>query len=715
MRHLRNRLLLTVAVLATLGIHMGLSQKASETKPLAAMSDSALYKKALADDAANKPDDAREAILVAIKKKKKPEKKYEDLLASVNNKLADREADAGAAACGKMDLQKCQKEIVAAKEFATTQRVSQLEETLKSILGKLQKEFQTAVAQADGGDPEGALDKLAGLKKYEAFLASLGSESERIRALFLQKLIREGNRFADEKNWEDASLRFQRVLAIAPQNESAKVGLDKANRGRKGYLVAVQAADQLEARQFEESLKLIREAIAAYPEGNDEFEPTQKKITEEWIKHLLQSIPSLIKIQEDLHNTREAYLRLLKVLELDPGNKEASKYIDATKPIFALNSAQYARQLAEIADLSRISTACVLEFNVQRLMPELVRQEELKGLMLNFNRKRISQLVLSVEDLASAAPDFIQSIQARTRSIIDKQALIDLHVRTKEDYEKAPNDDPQFQDLRPDGKSYTAILTVDISKYEFKRNSPDVTPDVKSRYVVGTEKVPNRDYEQLSAQLNAMRKALDDPRRKNKDKPTPEGWTTSLYALKEKELERTDKLIEKEKIVDYTYQKVGYKQNTSIDIEVILRDYFSKEIIAQDKIIHTDEREGVEISGVKDRDVNGLHNQTLRLPDKDQALSEGARIVREGLDKILPQILQAYMLRFFNEGERALKAGRPDEAAEAYLCHYAFFRGKLEPAQAEKISNIVMRETAFDLSKQGEKLIQQLLTVPVVQ
>ena len=62
-----------------------------------------------------------------------------------------------------------------------------------------------------------------------------------------------------------------------------------------------------------------------------------------------------------------------------------------------------------------------------------------------------------------------------------------------------------------------------------------------------------------------------------------------------------------------------------------------------------------------------------------------------------------------------MKAGRLDDAVEAYLCHYAFFRGKLPPAEIDRIGEMVMKETVFDLNKQGEKLVQQLLTVPVVQ
>jgi len=295
---------------------------------------------------------------------------------------------------------------------------------------------------------------------------------------------------------------------------------------------------------------------------------------------------------------------------------------------------------------------------------------------------------------------------------MDRQGLRDLRIRSKEDYEKAPNDDLQFQYLLPDGKSYTESLTVNIRRYEFRR-SP-TTFDEKSKYVFGSEKVPNPDYEPLSKQLAEIRKALDNPSRK-KDKPTREGWTENTYLLKKSELDRTDKLVDRDKIVEYTYQKTQYKQNVDIEIEITLRDYYSKDLIAEKLIPYHVELNGIEISGVKEKDVNGLQNQTLRLPDKEQTLSEGSRVVREQLEKWIPQLLHSYTDRFFNEGEKALKAGRVDDAVEAYLCHWAFFGGRIDAVQMDRISETVKNATAFDLKKYGDRLMTELLKVMVVQ
>ena len=716
MHHARIWLLPTSISLILLLLASSQSQTRPEQSPLSRLSDKDLFKRANADDKAGRLESAREAMSLvvqrAVQKKKKPDKKYQDLLDSLNVKLADREAAAGEDACRRMDLPGCQKQIAAAKNYATTARVTQLDATFNATLAKLKQEFQSTIALAEGGDPESALERLGNLTKFEGFLPSIKSETERVRGIFLQKFVDEGYSFIDGKRWDDASSRFQRVLGISSNNEQARTGLEKAGRGRSAYLLAAKAGEQLAGQHYDEAFRSIGAAITAYPEAKGEFEQSRKKITETWVKYLLADIPSLLENQDDLEKSRQAYLRIQKVLELNPGNAEASGQLDKAKQIFVANSAQHAQELAEIKDLSRIATAAVMKYDIQRLTPDLISPEELKSAMGNFNRKRISQLALSIEDLASASPDFTRTIQALTRNIIDKQGLRDLRVRSKEDYEKSQNDDLQFQYLLPDGKSYTATLTVNITKYEFRR-LPE-TSDAKSRYVFGTEKVSNPEFERLLQESSEIRKALDNPSRK-KDKPTPQGWTEATYQLKKSELDRTDKLIEKDKIVDYTYQKTQYKQNTDIEIEITLRDYYSKDEIARKIVSYHDGRDGVEISGIKEKDVNGLQNQALRLPEKDQALAEGARVVREGLDKWIPELLHSYTDRFFNEGEKAMSGSHVDDAVEAYLCHWAFFGGRLEPARMERIAEIVKGATAFDLSKYGEKLMAQLLTVAVVQ
>jgi hypothetical protein len=143
----------------------------------------------------------------------------------------------------------------------------------------------------------------------------------------------------------------------------------------------------------------------------------------------------------------------------------------------------------------------------------------------------------------------------------------------------------------------------------------------------------------------------------------------------------------------------------------MLRDFGSKQEIARDSITYTHTDDGVEIAGIKERDQKQLQNQPLRIPDKAQALEEGLRFVRERLDKIVPQLIRSYTDRFYAEGEKAYKAGNIDDAVEAYLCHWAFYGGKLDPVQSGRIVSIVKQATGFDLEQQGSNLMAELLKV----
>jgi hypothetical protein len=669
-----------------------------------------------ADPKVNKLDEAREALLVIVEraaaKKKNPDKKCTELLGAVNKRIGEREAAVGEAACARMDFPSCQKQSAIAKTYDPSS-ATQLEVTLQTALTKLEKDFWSAVAQAEQGDPEGALTRLAGLTKYEAYLPKIKAESERIRGLLLKRLNDEGQSFLGKRQWDDASARFRRVLDAAPNNEAAKNGLAAADRGRKGYSLSAQASEQLKDSRFEEASETIKAALAAYPEAKSEFEQLQKKIMQSWVSNLLTEMPELVKNGEtDFQKSLEAHLKLQRILELDPTNPEVAKYADDINKAFTANATQRAQALADLSDLSKIGTATVLKFDARRLVPDLIPLEDLKDAMGKFNRKRVSQLVLSVENVGSGATqEFTQSVQARASSIIDKQSLKDLRLRGKEDYEKDPKDDVQFQSLRPDGKSYTALLTVNITKCDWQRKSVDRSSEMKSSYIDGTRQEPNPKYEEQARLLDQITRALNDPARRNKDKPTKEGYTATMLLDEKDKLSRIPQFLVKDKIVEYPYQRIEYTQNTDIEIEIMLRDYGSKQEIDRQTISYSNVDKGVEIAGIKERDQNQLQNQALRMPDRSQALEEGLRYVRENLDKILPRLIHSYTDRFFAEGEKAYKVGNVENAVEAFLCHWAFYGGKLEPGAAGRITRVVKEATGFDLEKQGGNLMSELLKV----
>jgi hypothetical protein len=295
----------------------------------------------------------------------------------------------------------------------------------------------------------------------------------------------------------------------------------------------------------------------------------------------------------------------------------------------------------------------------------------------------------------------------RTRYAIENMEFSDLRMRTVEDYERDANEDPQFQDLRPSGYSSTALVTVGITRYESERRSSETPVEKTSQYISGTEMVPNPEYIKLEAELNRIRRALDDPTRK-KDRPTAEGWTENTYRLKQMELMRLDRQIARDKVTDYTYHLVEHKQHTRVEVQVTLRDWFTREAIATVTIPFQNERSATEIVGVRDRDVTGLQNQPVRIPSTDQVLREAERAVLEGLERQLGEVMPKYAGRFLGEAENALKAGRDEDALEAFICHWAFYRGRLDSKQATRVNDSVFNGTGLDLTKDGEKVLRML-------
>jgi len=143
---------------------------------------------------------------------------------------------------------------------------------------------------------------------------------------------------------------------------------------------------------------------------------------------------------------------------------------------------------------------------------------------------------------------------------------------------------------------------------------------------------------------------------------------------------------------------------------VLLRDYFSREEIASDTIRFHNEREDTQLDGVQDRDLSGVRNKPPRILPPDQVLRDAERSTLEILNTKLLKLLPSYTSRFYKEGERTTKANRVDDAVESLICHWAFFRGKLDSRQQEWIRDLVKSETGFDLSTQGGNLLSLIVS-----
>ncbi len=685
-----------------LGQTVALTQAPSSTT-LSSMSQKDLFKKGEADFKAGRLEEAREALIAGLAKKNKSDKKYTPMLETINGQLSDREAAKGETACGANDLATCEKQIAAAKSYATTPRVQKLEEQLNQTVSDKKQKLAAALKQAESGDPQSGLAQLESLKPYASFLPDLSSAIERARALNTRKLVSEGNTLLGQHKWNDAASQFQRALDFAKNDDAAKKGLDRVERGRKAFQAYDIATRQQASKNYPEALRSLKSAAVLYPEDNA-FETLSEQIRQEWRQQLISEIPGLLENGTDFKSTRDAYFRIVEAKELLPDSGEITKYLPQASELFGANSLQRSAELEGIVDYSRIATALALRLNAQQWMPAgTVKSEELKNLAAVFNRKRASQILVAVENLCAASSSFIQTLQARSENVLENLGLPDLKIRTVDDYQKSPNEDTQFQELRPDGKSATIQLTVGASKYLSERRSSERPIEAKSQYLSGTEKVPNPEYQKAQAEVDKIRKALDA--RTKRDKPTPEGWTELTYQQKLAELNGIERNNTKDKVTDYTYQKIEHKQQTAVEISVTMRDYFSREALATDTIGFQDEKEAVEIEGVRPQDVNGLRNQPVRLPSTEQVLREAERTVLEKLEKKIGDIVPIYTSRFYNEAEKAYAAGQVEDAVEYYLCHWIFFRGKLDGAQMNRIAEIVKRETGFDLLKQGSTLL----------
>ncbi len=510
-----------------------------------------------------------------------------------------------------MDLPTCEQQI---KESVCATFVSRCGEAGRYVeQGNRRHSYQHAAALKLAAELnfDQSLIQLKGLTRFSNYIPGLQADIDRITRSYVQKLLADGTKAIDFKAMGRGFLGYQRALELDRNNATAKSGLAIIDRARKAYEYQTQSMAQLNAKNYKESLRLIDAAINGYPEAA-EFEGARVQIVQQWIKTLLNGMPDLMTDPNDFNKTRDAYVRLTQVRSLDNGNPEVSTNIATASENFGANSLQKGNDLEQIVDYSRIGTAYVMKLNAQQRLPAgTVKPEDLKNVASAFNRKRSAQLLVSIDNLSAADATFMQTLQVRSANVLESLRL-DLHIRSLEDYRKATNEDPQFQDLRPDGKSRTVLLRVGVVRYRSERISSETPIDVKSQYVSGTQVVPNPEYQKAEAELSAIRKALDNPKR-NKGKPTIEGWTDGFFIQKQlnSQIART---VTQDKISDYTHSKIQHKQQTSIELNISWTDFTTREVVAQDKIIYEPaEREATEITGVRDRDINGLQNQPVRI------------------------------------------------------------------------------------------------------
>lgn len=679
-------------------------------EPLNTLSDKDLLKYGKQYKDAGDLDKAKELLEMGLEKRnpkhdpKKDDKEYTPMLKQVSESLADREAARGESFCRQDDLPACEKQIGAAKQFATTPAVTHLKTTFDGKVNDLKDKVAAAQKQAASGNYDGALSSLKALNKpnYIAYIPNLNAEVERTTNAYKSKLLGDASKAIDEKNWDAASNAYQHVLDMDRNNSSATSGLNVIAKAKRAYGFRDQALVESRAKRFEQAIRMIDQANELYPTGD--FDTAKAAVTRDWVTDLTRDAETRAAAT-DFNGSRDAYLRLDKAKELDPDNAVAKKYMSDVADNFTTAILSKAAEDKDIVDYSKIGTAYLLEVEASRRSPGSVDPAAIKAIAAPFKNKRFTQIVLSVENTAStaSATNYVPPLQQRTRQVLE--GLVPQDVRICEE-RKCVTEDAQFDGVRQDNKSRVAIFTVSISKYEFSQQAGD-TQNVQSKYNSGIEKIANPEWVSKKNELERVRAALD--KNPKKDKPTvPEGWTESTYNRLRNELDLIDKDLSRDKITDYSYSRTPYTQRTTVEINLELRDYTTKNIIKTDRITYTNTLKDEEIEGVRDTDASGnLRNKRLRLPTRDDAFDTAANSIRDQLDTKIQSMLPAYTDRFFNEGVRR-EMTSPDEAVEAYICHYAFMKNKMPAAQLDRVTKFVKEETGFDLKREGDWFLSSL-------
>ena len=371
---------------------------------------------------------------------------------------------------------------------------------------------------------------------------------------------------------------------------------------------------------------------------------------------------------------------------------------------FGSSSLQRSMALTELGDPAFIGTAFLLLLSAEsRLGPAIVLPSQVKDAGSLFNRKRASQLVLSVEDLTGTPRTFVDAVAARLQHTSESLGLPDLRIRTKENYQLSTDEDPEFQDFRPDGKSPTALLTVGIRKHLSERWSSGTPERIQSKFVSGSEEVLNPEYEAKRSQLEDIVGQMERTRDDKK--------LSSLARQKdlvETVLAKISRTKQVPRLADYTYLRINHRQQTRVELLLTLRDFFTKSQIESQKIIFSDVKEDSQLDGVRESDTSLVQNEPVRLPSPEQMLTRAQREVLDSLEDKIKESLPPYIHRFYHEGMHLYASGRRAEAVELFICHWAFLRGRPPEDQQEVVFGVVKEETGFDLDRDGQTFLSAL-------
>ncbi len=697
-----------LAALLILWALPGQAQPRRSESELAQLSEKDLYKEYERAFKAGQLEDAYATLKAALEKrnagrsKPKPHKKYTPAFENLKKALADREAAAGLSACERGDLALCQAKLRSATDYASTARTGDLEtrfaRSLDEIRGRLSagvEDARKAIAAVDYKRVEEALAKLEGLHAYAAYLPNLDSSIRSLLEEYFRRLVAEGGQQIANRDWDRAEAAFRAAQKLRPDLAEPKLGLDNVAAGRAADGFHARALALAQEGSYAEALHWIGKAQSAYP-GGDYLAAARKRIESAWVDFMAPQIPGLAA-RQTFEGALKASVYLGRIAALDPGNP-VLQYRPEVESTFGYGAYDLGLNLSGM--IPYMATAYVMLLNAQmRLSSNTVPLASLKSAASDFNRKRASQLLISVENLTAAPESFRDAVAALSSHTVENFALPDLRVRGLDQYYQSPDEDPEFQDLLPDGKSSTCLLRIGISKHLSER-WPVSVEEVASGFVSGTESVPNPDYEAKERELVEFRRKLEAV--KNDDRRRAQ---EPMYQLMLEQFRKIERNVTRDKITDYTYKRISYTQQTEVELRINLSDLKTKEVIFDGVIAFSEEQPAVKVEGVHAKDASGARDEALLLPSTEQSLQKGERHVLASLEAKIAEILPLFTHRFFKEGGKLYDLGKRAEAAEQMLCHWAFFRGRLDESQAEFSARVILEEAGFDVERNGAEFL----------
>jgi hypothetical protein len=713
--------------LAITSLVLQVSGAAPQQKPVScsSLSDKDSMKKAKEAQLKNNLADAESYYKCALAKKKNPE--YEKALQAVREKIANQRASEAEASLKADDLKSCDERLQALKtNYPETGEVTRVETAYKERVTNIQNQFNAAKKTMDN-DPDSALKVFEGLKKYSYILDGLDSSLKQASERRVEIRLLEAEKLVEEKQFQGASLAYQNVLAqFDAKNQRAQDGLNQANAGQKAYISLSEASSLLADKQYEKAMLAIADALRVYPGGRSDFERLRSNITADWLKYLVDSVGPNPEAEVSFNKALETYLRLLQIKALDPSH-DALKKIQEMRTNLAVASAKKAKtgywedwDKAPSAP-ERIATAYLLMLNARLSGAEdMAREEDLKALADLFYRKRSTRLILSVENSAGADADYVQRLETRCRNIVDDLHIQDLTLYTRNDYErkKAPEtklSQPEVYEaafdesmiVQPNGKSAYVLLKIVIDQYIKKEKEAVKSTEVESSYIAETpKKKENPEYLALNGKVTGADQFFHDP--KNRNKPYMD-WKYEDYIAAAAKLKIMKSEIDVDDVRTYKYQKITWHQNSAIRLSVKVIDNWSKaEEPLPGDIEERYPRIGEETINVKDRDTNNAFNNPLRWPTAADDLLELQSRIDADLNAKVPELLKPYLDRFYYSAKKALEESRKDDAAEDFLTHWAFYRGKVDPELSKQIVKTVLEATGFNLAQNGSELIRRL-------